>query len=295
MASLAEFQNSGVRFHPDYLDEGTVAAMLAGFQVPEVAAPEPYALPLNKLLGASEGVDAAFEQAWSWMRDDPEVAQALSKSNMTKEQIFAEIKKRLDGPVDKDLHDAAVRFANRPMHEVVEEDGKIVHKLQGVPVLEIGMTEMVGASPKVMLIVALVLDILALVFAAFSIRAGFNVDKVTNRIVPLVERGGGEVSTRIAEAAKTLEELEADIRRGKNLEKACEAVAVGMAGISNLIKEAAKTALKTMSWGDWAIAVGSLLVSIALILVTGGAALVAKIAGVMISFISVVVDIIALV
>lgn len=292
MTSLVEFQSSGMRYNPSYLNELTIKTIVEAKAVPAVSVSKVAPLALDA--GIEKHKDAAFEQAWIWMKADPAIATAIANSGLTKEQLSTEVNRKLNEPADKSTQEAAAKLARRRTHERVEENGTVVHKISGVPVLEYATTSKVGANAnKIMLLVAVVLDLLALVFAAFSIYAQYNVAAVQNKVAELAPPMVGKVGPQLEKAAELVRDLIPQIERGQSLDKACTAVYMVASELSGLLNTAAQTALQTMSWTDWAIGIGSILAGIAAILLSEGLALVAKVGECIISLLAVLQDIIA--
>jgi hypothetical protein len=280
MNSLHQFKKSDLYYNPEFFDEKTLEGFLQE-DLRGVTGVPPSPLndaaitatanaAMNFDLTSPSDFDPAFAQAWEWMNKDPEIRQGLAKSGLSEGELSEHIRHNFEQTVDQQSHAEFIEFFNANRMQVTESNGTTTYKLGGVPVLEGGDTLYKAASGAQWF--SLIFDVVGLCFALAACRVQYKIGKPAH-LTGAVRRNA---VNSFAEAAKYADKIDKHYKDLKVISAICTSLSKGCNVLSGTLRKSIAEALDSLSWKDWALAIGGILTSLAAIVVSGGAAIAVK-------------------
>jgi hypothetical protein len=216
---------------------------------------------------ADASSQSLHEEAWNRMLKDPDFASAIKAQGLTMDEAHAKWQAALAGPAG-----AATKMPDYTVTQT--SDGAYVHHVDGQPVLRIEPTTPNAArqSQKIELLeqgAIVAIDTIILILAAIGVNVAMSPETKLATKTTIIKNSAGQIIGK-------LDMFEEIANTTSKTDKAMK-VARWLRSWPNFL-DVVKEMFTEMSWWEKALIFVNLLASIALMLVTGGASLLAKIA-----------------
>jgi len=273
---MEKYANQDVYYSRDFFDEATLEILLSRGKKGKKASLDITEQPQEKIEVSSEKDDFAsiFPSVWDEIKTDPEISDLLKQSKLEKEEAFEAFKQM----VSADLTDSVVKELDKIYSGVLKrdycvsyKDGYYMHTLNQSPILSIGgdfkdaETTSIEAE-KAILWAFVILDMIFLICAAIGIRLSETLRKTPPAI--LIQEGR-RLLTGTSEAIRAAKIL-------PPVDKVLKIVGI-MRGFKGTIKDVIKDLFSEMTFWEKARAIVNFMASVALLAVSGGASLSARI------------------
>ena len=220
---------------------------------------------------AAEAVDSAWEE----VMQDPELAASLSDSGVSKRQVLAQLRTNLDASLTPGI-DNKLAGELAVDYQVKEEDGKIVHYVDGeiairFPMLMAGARDSSANAEAVLNAIFIIIDCLTIAAAIASINVHVEKRRIAKSLKnPLKRFISTLLNTQNVQMLKQLQQKEKTYTLLIRV--------LSMARGSCNMRQVVSTFLSSMSKLEKAIAIVQFLASIGLMIGTGGTSYAAKLA-----------------